>query len=59
LEHKNKKTEAFCLDCKELICIECILEERHKQHDFVSLEKAIESEMRLMEDKSCEVTEVE
>ena len=36
LTHK-KKVEAFCEDCKCLLCIDCILIEGHKAHNISSI----------------------
>ena len=36
----NKKLEAFCDLDKKLLCIDCILNENHKTHEILSLEKA-------------------
>ena len=37
-----KKIEAFCEKDFKLLCIDCILSDRHKSHDFISI--AIASE---------------
>ena len=36
----SKKIEAFCDLDKKLLCIDCILNENHKSHEILSLEKA-------------------
>ena len=42
--HPGKKIEVFCDDCKEILCIDCILTKVHKNHDMLSLEKGSEKE---------------
>ena len=39
-----KKIEAFCAKDSELIWIDCILSENHKDHKLSALEKAVEKE---------------
>lgn len=36
--HEHKKIEAFCENCKQLLCIQCILKQDHKSHEMVSLD---------------------
>lgn len=43
-ENHNKKIEAFCDLDKKLLCIDCILNENHKTHEILSLEKACSKE---------------
>ena len=38
--HPTKKIEAFCEKDFKLLCIDCILSERHKNHEIVSIAKA-------------------
>ena len=46
----GKPIEAFCLNDRQLLCIDCILSDVHKgrtsrdRHDMVSVEKASETE---------------
>ena len=40
----DKKYEAFCQNCRVLICIDCILEDDHKAHEMVSISKALDIE---------------
>jgi hypothetical protein len=39
-EAHNKKLEAFCDLDKKMLCIDCILNENHKNHEIMALEKA-------------------
>jgi len=45
----SKKLEAFCDQDKKLLCIDCILNENHKQHEIMSLEKASAKERQNLE----------
>ena len=45
----NKKLEAFCEVDKKLLCIDCILNENHKNHEILSLEKACQKEKYVFE----------
>jgi len=38
----GKKLEAFCEKDNNLLCIDCILSEKHKNHEIVSIVKAAE-----------------
>jgi hypothetical protein len=40
--HPTKKIEAFCEKDFKLLCIDCILSDRHKNHEIVSIAKAAE-----------------
>ena len=40
--HPTKKIEAFCEKDFKLLCIDCILSDRHKNHEIVSIAKASE-----------------
>ena len=40
--HPMKRIEAFCEKDFKLLCIDCILSERHKNHEIVSISKASE-----------------
>ena len=40
--HPMKRIEAFCEKDFKLLCIDCILSERHKNHEIVSISKATE-----------------
>lgn len=42
--HVGKKIEIFCDACKELLCIDCILTQKHKNHDMLSFQKGSEKE---------------
>ena len=47
--HKhNKKLEAFCEKDKEVLCIDCILSEKHKSHEIVSVGKAVEKQQQYL-----------
>ena len=37
----NKKIEAFCENCKRILCIDCILNENHKNHEILAVDKAV------------------
>lgn len=43
-ETHNKNLEAYCMMCRELLCIDCILNDGHKNHDISAIEKAAEVE---------------
>ncbi len=45
----SKKLEAFCDLDKKLLCIDCILNENHKTHEILSLEKASFKEKQAFE----------
>ena len=40
--HQGKRLEAFCEKDSELICIDCILSEKHRGHEITSVAKAAE-----------------
>ena len=40
--HPTKKIEAFCEKDFKLLCIDCILSDRHKNHEILSIAKAAE-----------------
>jgi len=40
--HPTKKLEAFCEKDFKLLCIDCILSDRHKNHEIISIAKASE-----------------
>lgn len=48
-EAHDKKIEAFCDLDKKLLCIDCILNENHKNHEILSLEKACTKEKKMFE----------
>lgn len=48
-EAHDKKIEAFCDLDKKLLCIDCILNENHKSHEILSLEKASAKEKHVFE----------
>ena len=48
-ESHNKKVEAFCDLDKKILCIDCILNENHKSHEILSLEKAGVKEKYMLE----------
>ena len=39
-EAHNKKLEAFCDMEKKMLCIDCILNENHKNHEIMAIDKA-------------------
>ena len=43
--HNNKRLEAFCETCKILVCIECILDSKHKNHEMSAMDKAQKSQL--------------
>jgi hypothetical protein len=45
----TKKLEAFCNECKDTLCIEWILSDKHKQHSFTSLDKAALKQKEMIE----------
>ncbi|KAL4445683.1 hypothetical protein ABPG74_006234 [Tetrahymena malaccensis] len=45
----SKKYEAFCMSDKVLLCINCILEENHKNHELESIQNARNGEMKTVE----------
>ena len=36
--HQERQIEAFCQDCLETLCIDCILTQNHKNHEIVSVD---------------------
>mmetsp|Transcript_17830 Transcript_17830/g.12787 ORF Transcript_17830/g.12787 Transcript_17830/m.12787 type:complete len:105 (+) Transcript_17830:271-585(+) len=44
----GKKIEAFCDLDKKVLCIDCILNENHKSHEILSVEKACQKEKFLL-----------
>lgn len=42
-EH-SKDLDAFCDRCKKLLCVSCIIESDHKNHELISFEKAFSNE---------------
>ena len=48
-ESHNKKIEAFCDLDKKILCIDCILNENHKNHEILSIEKASNKEKYIFE----------
>ena len=40
----NKKIKAFCALDKELVCIDCILSDKHKNHEIITAQKGREIE---------------
>lgn len=47
----GKKVEAFCLDDRVLLCIDCILIDGHKAHDIAPVSKAYERELTTLKEK--------
>ena len=43
-ETHNKRIEAFCDFEKKVLCIDCILNDNHKNHTILSIDKAQEKE---------------
>lgn len=41
--------KAFCMNDKVLLCIYCILEENHKNHELESIANARNGEMKIVE----------
>jgi predicted nucleic acid-binding Zn-ribbon protein len=48
-ESHGKKIEAFCDLDKKILCIDCILNENHKNHEILSTEKACQKQKHLFE----------
>lgn len=48
-QHSSKKIEVFCDECKELMCIDCILTQKHRNHEILSLDKGVEKERELVQ----------
>lgn len=46
----NKKIEAYCMMCKQVLCIDCILNDGHKNHEINAIEKAVGIEKNLFYD---------
>ena len=46
-QHK-KKVEAFCVKDNSPLCIECILEEYHRNHEILSVQKAADRERQTL-----------
>ena len=42
--HAHKKIEAYCENCRQALCIDCILKQDHKSHEMVSLEVGAQKE---------------
>ena len=40
----SKKIKAFCALDKELVCIDCILSDKHKNHEIISAQKGRDNE---------------
>jgi len=55
----EKKVEAFCLDDKVLLCIDCILLDGHKAHDITPISKAYEKELSELRQKVKSVENIE
>ncbi len=45
-----KKVEAYCMMCRQVLCIDCILNDGHKNHEINSIEKAAGIEKSLFFD---------
>lgn len=45
----GKKIEAFCDLDKKILCIDCILNENHKNHEILSTEKACQKQKMLFD----------
>jgi hypothetical protein len=45
----SKKLEAFCDLDKKVLCIDCILNENHKSHEILALDKASNLEKQTFE----------
>jgi len=48
-ETHKKKIEAFCDLDKKMLCIDCILNENHKNHEILSIEKACQREKNIFD----------
>lgn len=48
-ETHSKKIEAFCDLDKKILCIDCILNENHKSHEILAIDKATIKEKIAME----------
>ena len=48
-EAHKKKIEAFCDIDKKILCIDCILNENHKAHEILALDKATTKEKNTLD----------
>jgi hypothetical protein len=48
-ENHGKKIEAFCDLDKKILCIDCILNENHKNHEILSIDKACYKEKYMLD----------
>lgn len=48
-ETHKKKIEAFCDLDKKVLCIDCILNENHKSHEILSVEKGCQKEKHVFD----------
>lgn len=44
----GKKLEAFCEKDKCVLCIDCILSDKHKNHEIVSVQKAVDKQKLML-----------
>lgn len=58
-ESHNKKIEAYCMMCKQVLCIDCILNDGHKNHEINAIEKAAGIEKNLFYDSLKRAMEIE
>lgn len=54
-----KKIEAYCMLCKQVLCIDCILNDGHKNHEINAIEKAVGIERNLFYDFLKRAMEIE
>jgi len=54
-----KPLEAFCDTDKSLLCVSCILDNDHKNHDLLAIGKAAQSQKDLFENKLMKILEKE
>jgi hypothetical protein len=48
-----KELEAYCQTDKQTLCVTCIIENDHKNHDLCSIDKAVINERQVIEDAYC------
>lgn len=54
----NQKYQAYCLYDKIPICLECILSDEHKKHEFISQDEAYSSQKEIYQNKFVELTKI-
>ena len=53
-KHRNETLEYYCLTCKKLACVHCLLLEHNKDgHSYLSTEEVAEKKRELLKSSSC------